>query len=55
MLFCELGFWGWISVFVGFLSFSFPSHGTLNRPAAVTWGLVFIIFYSLWIVGMLQA
>ena len=54
-LFCEVGFWGWIFVFAGFLLFSFPSRETLKSRAAVRCGLVFLTFYVVWIVGMLQA
>lgn len=54
-LFCEIGFWGWVLGFCGFLSFSFPARNTLKGRAAVPWGLAFLLFYSLWIAGMMQA
>ena len=54
-LFCEVGFWGWVLVFCGFLYFSFPARNTLNGRAAVPWGLAFLVFYIIWIAGMMQA
>jgi hypothetical protein len=50
-----MGFWGWIFGFVGFLSFSFTSRGTLNNHTALSWGLVFLVFYTVWVAGMLLA
>jgi len=54
-LFCELGFWGWISAFCGFLFFSFPSGGVFAARRAFPWAMAFLFCYVAWIAGMLNA
>jgi len=50
-----VGVWGWILSVVGFAVRSFPSGGEFKGSSAMIWGGSFIIFYALWVVGMLNA
>lgn len=54
-LIVEIGFLGWVGCLIGLIWFVLGSaEGWRRRPAAV-WGLFVIVFYTLWIVGMMRA
>lgn len=53
----EVGLFGWIGSLIGFLMHGLTQGQTLrlrSRPA-ILWGTMVIIFYTLWIVGMVRA
>jgi len=54
-LLCEAGFWGWTTSAAGFLLASFPARGVFRGGSALRWGGALVVFFSLWIVGMLKA
>jgi hypothetical protein len=52
---CEVGFVGWIACTVGFIFFVFTGGRGFRAKRALVWGTLIIIFYAVWIVGMLRA
>jgi hypothetical protein len=50
-----IGVWGWIFAGAGFILNSFPARGCFNRKAALVWGVFFLFFYTLWVLGMKMA
>jgi len=52
---CELGFLGWIGCTVGFICFVFVGQRGFHARRAVVWGALIVLFYAVWIVGMLRA
>ncbi|RLB96254.1 MAG: hypothetical protein DRH43_02510 [Deltaproteobacteria bacterium] len=53
----EIGLLGWIGSVIGFLLHAVPGAGTagLGLKPAIFWGVMFAVFYTLWIVGMVMA
>jgi len=51
----EVGFWGWIAGTLLFIFRAFNTEHQLNMRRGFFWGGVAIFFYSLWIVGMMNA
>ena len=49
-----IGVWGWILAGVGFILRAFPARDRFNARAAAIWGVGFIIFYALWVAGMIN-
>lgn len=56
-LILEVGFLGWIGGVIGFLIHALTRGGPpqLKARPAILWGLMVIIFYTLWIIGMTRA
>lgn len=54
-LFCVMGFWGWVLVTVGFILKAFPARGKFCSKAAALWGGGVVLFYFVWVVGMINA
>jgi len=52
---CELGFFGWVGCAIGFIFRSFGENDTFFGRRAVFWGALVVIFYGLWVVGMVNA
>ena len=50
-----VGLFGWISSMLVFLFKAFPGRNLFEARPARTWGLVVLISYGIWIVGMLNA
>jgi hypothetical protein len=50
-----IGFWGWVLCSVGFIFKVFPGNRGFNSQAAVRWGVTIVLFFSIWIFGMLKA
>mgnify|MGYP006286786491 FL=1 len=53
----SIGLFGWIGSVIGFLLFSLtdgPSPGLISRRG-IGWGTAVVVFYALWIVGMVRA
>jgi len=52
----EIGFLGWIGAVIGFLAHGLTGEALrLRARPAIFWGTAVIIFFSLWIVGMMRA
>jgi hypothetical protein len=56
-LILEIGLIGWIGSAFGFLTLSLRGGQTvrLRSRAAIFWGIMVIVFYAMWIVGMTRA
>lgn len=50
----EIGFWGWCLATVGFLLTAFPARFVFSRTQATRWGIPLLLFYVVWVVGMLN-
>jgi hypothetical protein len=53
-LVCEISLWGWIGATFLFILHSFPSRNVFNVRPATVWGGSLVLFYAIWIVGMLK-
>ncbi|MBI4619766.1 MAG: hypothetical protein HY739_06355 [Desulfobacterales bacterium] len=51
----EIGFIGWIGCTIGFIFRVFTGEKGFDSRRALLWGGLIIIFYALWIVGMMRA
>jgi hypothetical protein len=51
----QVGFWGWLLTAVGFILTVFPGRGLFRSVAALRWGAPMLLFYLLWVVGMINA
>jgi len=54
-LVAQAGFWGWLLVTVGFILTVFPHRGTFCGAKAFRWGIPLLLFYLVWVVGMLRS
>jgi len=56
-LILEVGFFGWIGSVIGFLMLGLTEGQTpkLKSKPAILWGIMVLIFYTLWIIGMMRA
>jgi hypothetical protein len=50
-----VGLLGWISAMLVFILKAFPGRDRFEARPARTWGIVVLISYGVWIVGMLNA
>lgn len=50
-----LGFLGWIGCTVGFIFGAFEKGGRFNNKMALYWGSAVVVFYGVWVVGMMYA
>lgn len=51
----EIGFWGWIAGTLIFILKAFNSEHKIIMKRGLFWGGVVILFYALWIIGMINA
>lgn len=53
----QVGFFGWILSVCGFLTQALrdPSAARLKSKPAIAWGILFVFFYFLWVIGMVKA
>jgi hypothetical protein len=51
----EIGFLGWVGCTIAFIVRAFSGHKGFNVKQALGWGIFVILFYALWIIGMLKA
>jgi len=56
-LMIEVGLIGWIGSVIGFLMLGLTGGQTVSfrSGAAIFWGILFIVFYAMWVVGMMRA
>ena len=52
---CEIGFLGWIGCSIAFILRVFSGDKGFNPRRAFFWGAFIVVFYAVWIVGMLNA
>jgi hypothetical protein len=50
-----VGIAGWLSATLLFIFRSFPERGRFEKRPAIVWGCVLVVFYAVWIAGMLNA
>ncbi len=50
-----IGIAGWVSSTIVFLFRVFPGLGVFEAREARIWGLAVLVFYGIWIAGMLNA
>ena len=50
-----ISFLGWIGCTVGFIFGAFEKEGGFNNAKALRWGAAVVVFYALWVVGMVYA
>ena len=57
VLLLEVGLFGWIGSVIGFLIYGLAPTRTpkLRSKPAIIWGVLIIIFYALWIAGMVRS
>ncbi|MBN2384058.1 hypothetical protein JXQ70_14375 [bacterium] len=46
------GFLGWIGSTIGFIFQGITKDNRLNKKKALTWGLLIVFFYALWVAGL---
>lgn len=54
-LLAEIGFWGWVACAVLFIFRAVNKTGAIKQRPAFFWVAGFILFYGLWILGLLNA
>lgn len=52
---CQAGLWGWIMSTIVFIVKAFPRRNVMNVKAAVVWGVVSAVLFTVWILGMVMA
>lgn len=52
---CEVGFIGWIGCAIAFILRVFTGERSFVPRRAIFWGILIVLFYSLWLAGMLRA
>ncbi len=52
---CMAGLWGWIVSTACFIVAAFPSRDVFAKVPALRWGALVVLFFSLWIAGMVNA
>ncbi|MCK5504490.1 MAG: hypothetical protein KAJ10_04980 [Thermodesulfovibrionia bacterium] len=52
---CELGFLGWVGCTIGFIFRAFGDNDAFYGRRALFWGGLVVIFYALWVLGMVRA
>ncbi|MBE9504741.1 MAG: hypothetical protein IME96_11245 [Proteobacteria bacterium] len=52
---CELGFLGWVGCTIGFIFRAFGDKDAFYGRRALFWGSLVVIFYALWVLGMVRA
>jgi len=54
-IFLEVGFVGWVSCTIMFILKVFTGENGFNGRKALFWGPSIILFYAMWIIGMMKA
>ena len=50
-----IGLAGWIWATITFLFRAFPARGVFDAAASRRWGVVAVIFFAVWVAGLLSA
>ncbi|MBN1879835.1 hypothetical protein JW823_06965 [bacterium] len=51
-LMVQIGFFGWIGSTIGLIFKGFTDDNELISRKAFFWGLLIVIFYAIWIIGL---
>ena len=51
----EIGFFGWIGSTIAFIFQGISQDDKLIKGKALFWGIMIVLFYALWIMGMRNA
>ncbi|MBN1550887.1 hypothetical protein JW979_05445 [bacterium] len=51
----EIGFFGWIGSTIAFIFKGFDDKENLNKKRALFWGLMIVLFYAIWVTGLVNA
>lgn len=51
----EIGFIGWVASTIAFIFKAFDKEDNFIPKQALKWGIIIVIFYALWITGMMKA
>ena len=54
VLICEISLWGWVIAAAALILKACPSRDDFRKGPAVVWGGFLILFYAIWIVGMIN-
>ncbi len=49
------GLWGWIISTLVLIFRSFTEHGAFSPRPALKWGVCVVLFFSIWVMGLLNA
>ena len=49
------GFWGWVFSSIGFILKAFPGRKLFIPLQGILWGGGIVIFFAIWLAGMLNA
>jgi len=52
---CLAGLWGFVFATAGFILKAFPARGTFDGRRAWPWGVVLVVCFIVWMVGMMRA
>ncbi|WP_224981443.1 hypothetical protein [Geomonas agri] len=52
---CVTGVWGFVACTIFFILRAFPARDCFEGKAALKWGAGVVVFFVMWIVGMMQA
>ncbi|MBN1356825.1 hypothetical protein JXA40_11235 [bacterium] len=51
----EIGFFGWIGSTIAFIFKGFDDQNNLVKNKAFFWGVLIVMFYALWVAGLVNA
>jgi hypothetical protein len=51
----EIGFFGWIGSTIALIFKGINDENRLNKKQALFWGIMIVIFYALWVAGLVNA
>lgn len=49
------GFWGWVLTTIGFIFKAFPRQRQFAPIPGTFWGMGLVLFFCVWLIGMLNA
>ena len=51
----EIGFFGWIGCTIALIFQGFDENNNLLKKRALFWGIAIVVFYAMWITGLVNA
>ncbi len=51
----EIGFFGWIGSTIALIFNGFDDSDALIKKKALFWGILIVVFYAIWIIGLVNA
>lgn len=52
---CEAGFFGWVGCTLAFIFRAFGADDSFHGRRGAFWGCLVVVFYGLWVLGMMKA